>query len=43
MSPESRRLAGTLLVVLPTVVYGETFLLSRFIDSSSVYMQNPLR
>ena len=43
MSPESRRLAGVLLVVLPTVVYGGTFLLSQFIDSSSGYMQNPLR
>lgn len=43
MSPESRRLAGILLVVLPTVVYGGTFLLSQFIDSHSIYMQNPLR
>ncbi|MBI4535733.1 MAG: hypothetical protein HY708_05605 [Ignavibacteriae bacterium] len=43
MSPESRRLAGILLVVLPTVIYGGTLLLSQLIDSDSGYMENPLR
>lgn len=43
MSKQSRQLAGILLVVLPTVIYGGTFLLSQFMDPDSGYMQNPLR
>src|SRR5262249_59068295 len=43
MSPESRRLAGILLVVLPTVEYGGYFLLTQLITPHSGYMQNPLR
>lgn len=43
MSKQSRQLAGILLVVFPTIIYGGTFLLSQFIDPNSGYMQNPLR
>ena len=42
ISPESRRLAGILLVLLPTVVYGGVSLLSLLINDPQ-YMQNPLR
>jgi hypothetical protein len=40
---ESQRLAGILLVVLPTVVYGGYFLLRELTASGSGYMDNPLR
>lgn len=43
LSRESRRLAGILLVVLPTVLYGGYFLLTQLINPDSGYMQNPLR
>ena len=43
MSAESRRLAGILLVIFPTIIYGGTFLLSQLADPNSGYMQNPLR
>ncbi len=43
MTQESRRMAGILIVVLPTIIYGGTFLLSQLIDGGSGYMQNPLR
>jgi hypothetical protein len=42
MTPQSRRTAGILLVVLPTVVYGGTALLSLLIDDPR-YQQNVLR
>jgi hypothetical protein len=42
MAPESRRLAGILLVVLPTVVYGGVSILSLMV-SDPAYMTNPLR
>jgi hypothetical protein len=43
MSRESRLFAGILLVVLPTVMFGGTSLLS-FLTSSAVgYVDNPLR
>jgi hypothetical protein len=42
MSIESRRLAGILLVVLPTVMYGGISLL-QFLINDPEYMQNPLR
>jgi hypothetical protein len=42
MSTDSRRLAGILLVVLPTVMYGGVALL-RFMINDPAYMQNPLR
>ena len=40
---ESRRTAGILLVVFPTVIYGGVSLLMFLIDRSSGYMDNPLR
>ena len=40
---ESRFMAGFLLVVLPTVLYGGVFLLSQLVDDRSGYMANPLR
>src|SRR5436853_7481751 len=43
ISQESRRLAGILLVVLPTVIYGGVTLLTWLIHPDSGYMQNPLR
>ena len=43
ISPESRRVAGTLLVILPTVLYGGVSLLMFLIDPGSGYMENPLR
>lgn len=42
MSPESRRLAGILLIVLPTVMYGGISILS-FLVNDPQYSQNPLR
>src|SRR5437773_1953365 len=43
LSQESRRLAGILLVVLPTVMYGGVSLLMLLTNPDSGYMQNPLR
>ncbi len=43
MSHESRRLAGILLVVFPTVIYGGASLLNLLISSQSGYTENPLR
>lgn len=43
ISQESRRLAGILLVVLPTVLYGGYFLLTQLITPGSGYMDNALR
>jgi cytochrome bd-type quinol oxidase subunit 2 len=43
MSPESRRSAGILLVVLPTVIFGGISILSLLISPTSGYMNNPLR
>lgn len=42
MSPESRKLAGILLIVLPTVELGGVSLLG-FLVGDPAYMQNPLR
>lgn len=42
MTSESRRLAGILLIVLPTVMYGGVTLLTMLIRDPS-YMSNPLR
>jgi uncharacterized membrane protein len=42
MSTESRRLAGVLLVVFPTVVFGGVSLLTMLIDDPA-YQANPLR
>ena len=43
INQQSRRLAGILLVVLPTVIYGGYFLLMQLITLGSGYMENPLR
>ncbi|MGA9968263.1 MAG: hypothetical protein WBQ10_23895 [Terriglobales bacterium] len=43
MSRESRMLAGTLLVVLPTVMFGGLSLLSFLTRNSPGYTDNPLR
>ena len=42
MTDKSRRLAGILLIVLPTVAYGGTALLGMLINDPR-YMANPLR
>jgi hypothetical protein len=42
MAPESRRVAGILLVVLPTVEFGGVSILSLLINDPS-YMENQLR
>src|SRR6266478_1452004 len=42
MSPKSKRLAGILLIVFPSVLYGGISLLHFLIDDPA-YMQNPLR
>jgi hypothetical protein len=43
LSAESRRTAGILLVVFPTVLYGGLSLLMFLTDRNSGYMENPLR
>src|SRR5882757_2208465 len=43
MSRESRMLAGILLVVLPSVMYGGVSLLSFLTGNSAGYVDNPLR
>jgi len=43
ISRESRRLAGILLVIFPTVLYGGVSLLMLLISPGSGYMDNPLR
>ena len=43
LSSESRRVAGILLVVFPTVLYGGISLLMFLLDRNSRYMENPLR
>jgi hypothetical protein len=42
MSPDSRRLAGILLLVLPTVMFGGVSILG-FLVGDPAYMDNPLR
>lgn len=43
LSPTSRRLAGILLVVYPTVIFGGASLLSMLINTGSGYIENPIR
>jgi hypothetical protein len=43
LSSESRRVAGILLVVFPSVLYGGVSLLTLLLDRNSGYMENPLR
>jgi len=42
MSPETRKHAGILIVIIPTIVYGGVSILGFLIHDPS-YMQNPLR
>jgi hypothetical protein len=42
MTPKSRRLAGILLIVMPTVIYGGVSILN-FLINDPAYAQNPLR
>lgn len=43
MDPRSTKLAGILLIILPTVAFGGTSLLTLLISPESGYMENPLR
>lgn len=43
MTPESRRLAGILLVVLPAVAFGGASLLSMILGQVPGYLDNPVR
>lgn len=43
MSAESRRLAGILLILFPTAIYGGVTLLRLLIDRDPGYVDNPLR
>ena len=43
MSKESRKLAGILLIIFPTVIYGGVTLLNLLLQPESGYMDNPLR
>src|SRR4029453_18441150 len=43
MSSESRRAAGILLVILPTVIFGGVSILSLLISPQSGYINNPRR
>ena len=43
MRPASRHLAGVLLLLIPTIVYGGYALLDALIQPGSAYMSNPLR
>ncbi len=42
MSPETRKHAGILIVIIPTVIYGGVSILN-FLVNDPAYMQNPLR
>jgi hypothetical protein len=42
MSPETRRHAGILILILPTVIYGGVSILN-FLINDPAYIQNPLR
>ncbi len=43
MSYESRRLAGVLLVIFPTVIYGGVSLLQALVEAQPGYLDNPIR
>ncbi len=43
MSRESRRLAGILLIIFPTAIYGGVSLLNMFVGDAEAYQANPLR
>lgn len=43
MEEESRRFAGWLIIILPTVIYGGVSILGFLVDTQSGYVDNPLR
>ena len=43
MTEPSKKLAGILLIILPTVAYGGATLLTMLINPDSGYADNPLR
>jgi hypothetical protein len=43
MAPESRRLAGIMLIVVPAVAFGGASLLSMILGQTPGYLDNPLR
>lgn len=43
MTHQSQKLAGILLIILPSVAFGGISLLGMLIDSSSGYVDNPMR
>ncbi len=43
MTQEARRMAGIILITVPTIQYGGYFLLTSLMNRSSGYMDNPLR
>lgn len=43
MAPESRRLAGILLILVPAVAFGGASLLSLILGQTPGYLDNPLR
>jgi drug/metabolite transporter superfamily protein YnfA len=43
MRPASRRLAGILLVLFPTVIYGGVMLLGMIVAQTPGYLDNPVR
>lgn len=43
MTREARTMAGIILITIPTIQYGGTFLLGMLRNPSSGYMENPLR
>ncbi|HEX4849384.1 MAG TPA: hypothetical protein VFV08_01195 [Puia sp.] len=43
MDPKSKKSAGILFILLPTVAYGGFSLLGLLLDAHSGYMENPLR
>ena len=43
MEEESRKFAGWLIIILPTIIYGGVSLLGLLVDTQSGYIDNPLR
>lgn len=43
MTREARVMSGIILIIVPTIQYGGTFLLTSLMNKNSGYMDNPLR
>jgi hypothetical protein len=43
VTPEARTISGITLITVPSVQYGDYFLLKSLMDRNSRYMDNPLR